>query len=173
MKTIYKILFSILLITLLVAAIFFFSEQSGADSHTVSKNVSERIADVWADTFWEGHVQYTREVLASMLDAPVRKLAHICIYTALGFGTCIVAHILSNKKIRFWHLLICVLTVALVASLDEFNQYYSGDRGASLSDVFIDSVGGCIGIYLVFVIKDFIQHIINGINREKNIASKK
>ena len=76
------------------------------------------------------------------------------------------------KKL-FWHLLICVLTVALVASLDEFNQYYSGDRGASLSDVFIDSVGGCIGIYLVFVIKDFIQHIINGINREKNIASKK
>ena len=53
MNTVYKILFSILLITLLVAAIFFFSEQSGADSHTVSKSVSEKIADVWADTFWE------------------------------------------------------------------------------------------------------------------------
>ena len=169
MKTIYKVLFSILLITLLVAAIFFFSEQSGADSHTISKSVSEKIAEVWADTFWEGHAPYTKDILASMLDAPVRKLAHICIYTALGLGTCIAANVISGRKIRFWHLLICILLVTLVASLDEFNQYYSGDRGASLGDVFIDSVGGCIGIYLVFIIRDFIQHIINGINRERKM----
>lgn|GEM_PF-1591342 len=169
MKTIYKVLFSILFITLLVAAIFFFSEQSGTDSHTISQRVSERIADVWADTFWEGRVHYTREMLATMLDAPVRKLAHICIYTALGLGTCIAANVISCRKIRFWHLLICILVVALVASLDEFNQFYSGDRGASLSDVFIDSVGGCIGIYLVFMVQDFIRHIKNGIKREKSL----
>ncbi len=167
MNKIYKILFSLLLITLLVAVIFFFSEQSGADSHTISFKVSEKIASAWAESFWSYNSAYDEEVLAKMLDAPVRKFAHICIYTVLGFSTCIIANILSNRKVRFWHLIICILVVALVASLDEFNQYYSGDRGASLNDVFIDSFGGCIGIYLVFLIQDFVRHIKNGIKRER------
>ncbi|MCR5721525.1 MAG: VanZ family protein [Lachnospiraceae bacterium] len=173
MNKLYRILFSLLLITLLVAAIFFFSEQSGSDSHTVSTHVCEKIADAWADTFWTDSNFYSKDILASMLDAPIRKLAHLFIYTALGCGTCIIANILSGRKVRFYHVLLCILTVMLVASFDEYNQYYSGGRGASLNDVWLDTVGGCFGIYLVFMAKDFVRHIINGIKREKEIRSSK
>lgn len=173
MNKIYKILFSLLIVTLLVSAIFFFSEQSGTDSHSVSTSVCAKIADVWAKTFWTEKSQYSKELLARMLDAPVRKLAHLLIYTALGCGTCIAAHILSSGKVRFYHILLCILVVMLVASFDEYNQFYSGGRGASLNDVWLDSVGGCVGIYLVFMVKDFVRHIRQGIRREKEISAGK
>ena len=161
------------MITLLVAAIFFFSEQSGADSHSVSTKVCKKIADVWSATFWAEGTLYSKDMLAGMLDPPIRKLAHLLIYTALGCGTCIATHILTGKKVRFYQVFLCILIVMLVASFDEYNQYYSGGRGASLNDVWLDTVGGCIGIYLVFMARDFIKHIINGINRELSIHSEK
>ena len=173
MNKIYKILFSLLLITLLISAIFFFSEQSGADSHSVSTKVCAGIADVWAETFWHEGNTFNKNILAAMLDGPVRKIAHLFIYTALGCGTCIIASILSEKKVRFFHILLCVLIVMLVASFDEYNQYYSGGRGASLNDIKLDTIGGCVGIYLVFMAKDFIRHIKNGIKREASIKAKK
>ena len=173
MSKIYKVLFSLLIVTLLVSAIFFFSEQSGTDSHSVSTQVCEKIADVWAKTFWAENSPYSKELLARMLDGPVRKLAHLLIYTALGCGTCIAAHILSSGKVRFYHILLCILAVMLVASFDEYNQFYSGGRGASLSDVWLDTVGGYVGIYLVFMAKDFVRHIKRGITREKEIRLQK
>ena len=173
MDKLYRILFSLLLITLLVAAIFFFSEQSGTDSHSVSTEVCNRIADTWAETFQDKNVITAKPLLVKMLDAPVRKLAHLCIYTALGLGTCIAANILSGRKVRFYHILLCILSVMLVASFDEYNQYYSGGRGASLTDVWLDTVGGCLGIYLVFMAKDFVRHIKNGINRERNLKRER
>ena len=169
MAKIYRILFSLLLMTLLVAAIFFFSDQSGNDSHTVSTQVCEKIAEAWSETFWTDPGHYSKEILAKMLDAPVRKVAHVLIYMALGFGTCVIANILSGRKVRFYHVLLCILIVMLVASFDEYNQYYSGGRGASFGDVWLDTFGGCIGIYLVFMFKDFVRHIRNGIKREKDI----
>ena len=173
MNKVYKILFSLLLITLLVAAIFFFSEQSGTDSHSASKQLSNGIAEVWAETFWYEGTQYSKEVLADMLDSPVRKIAHLFIYTALGCGTCIAANILSGRKVRFYHVILCILIVMLVASFDEYNQYYSGGRGASLKDVRLDTIGGCIGIYLVFMAQDLVRHIKNGIERETSIRKSR
>jgi len=173
MNKIYKYLFSLLILTLIVAAIFFFSEQSGTDSHSVSTQVCEKIANAWAETFWTEGTHFNRELLAKMLDAPVRKLAHLLIYTALGCGTCIAAHILSSGKVRFYHILLCILAVMLVASFDEYNQFYSGGRGASIGDVWLDTVGGCVGIYLVFMAKDFVRHIKRGITREKEIRLQK
>ena len=150
-----------------MAAIFFFSEQSGSDSHSESAKVCAKIADVWSKTFWPENNKFSEPLLAEMLDAPVRKIAHLLIYTTLGFGTCLVANILSNQKIRFHHIFLCILFVALVASFDEYNQYYSGGRGASLNDVKLDTLGGCAGIYLIFMLKDFLRHIKNGWQREK------
>ncbi len=173
MNKLYKILFSLLLITLLVAAIFFFSEQSGTDSHSTSTKICEKIADVWADTFWTDNTHFSKQLLAEMLDGPIRKLAHLLIYTALGCGACIVAYVLSEKKIRFYHIVLCILTVILVALFDEYNQYYSGGRGASLDDVKLDTIGGCIGIYFVFIIRDLVNHILNALRREKAILEKR
>lgn len=165
MKTIYKILVSLLIMILLIAAIFFFSEQSGTDSHSISRKISFRVAKTWTDAVSVKRPEDTVDYLAYILEQPIRKLAHVCIYTLLGFGSCIVVHILCGRKIRFWHLFVCILTVALVAALDEFNQYYTVGRGSSFKDVLIDIFGGCIGIYLLFMVKDFIRHFRNGILR--------
>ena len=167
MKPIYKILLSLLLITLIIAAIFMFSEQSGADSHSLSRTFSTMIAKTWADTFGTNQSHYSIETLGDMLDNPVRKLAHICIYAVLGFANCIIAHIFVGKKLRFWHIGVCILVVSVVATFDELNQFYSNGRGASISDIILDTIGGCIGIYSVFILRDFFRHLKNGIQREQ------
>lgn len=167
MKNVYKILVSLLILLLLIAAIFFFSEQPGSASHSESMAISKRIAHVWSTVFWDEKSSFSETTLASMLNGPVRKLAHIIIYTVLGSGACIVVHILKGKNARFIHLFFALLLVFIVACFDEYNQFTSGGRGASFTDVCIDSFGGMIGIYLVYMIKDFVRHLKNGINREK------
>lgn len=165
MKKLYKILLSSLIMVLLAAAIFFFSEQSGADSHSLSSSVATMVAARWAKLFGGKSKFYDVDLLAKMLDGPIRKLAHLTIYMFLGLGASISFHFINDWKIKFRHVFICVLIVFLVACLDEANQFYSGGRGASFGDVIIDTVGGCIGIYIVFIIRDFFRHIRNGINR--------
>lgn len=166
MNKIYRILLSLLLLFLLIAAIFFFSEQSGTDSNTVSKEVSYRIAASWENTFSTKFTAFDIEYLAGKLNGPVRKAAHLSIYALLGFGACLGCNLVfGSKKLRFTHIIVCVLLVVLVATCDEINQYYSGGRGASAKDILLDTVGGSFGIYFVFMIRDFFGHIKTGIER--------
>lgn len=173
MKRTYKILLSLALVCVFIAIIFSFSEQNGNQSHSVSQKVSYKIvktilSDKDSYLIKDGSI----ESVAIALDGPVRKLAHITIYCGLGLILITASWFIFDYDLRFWHVLVALLIVFLVGICDESVQFFSGGRGSSIRDVFIDSFGGTIGIYLFFIIKDFFIHIINGIKKEKSKHQK-
>lgn len=146
---------------ILVAIIFFFSEQTGGQSHTTSRQVATYIANDWNDLFSLKLDEYSLSLLIKILDGPIRKLAHVIEYLLLGFGVYGTIYLISNKKSKLLHVILTLVLVIIVASVDEINQFYSVGRGSTVKDVIIDTIGGSIGIYLVIIIKDFITHIKN------------
>ena len=159
MKKNVRILFAVIIIMITISAIFFFSEQTGNDSHAESMQVAGKIAELIASnseqTFSENDIQ----IISKALNHPIRKLAHIFIYFCLGFVTYASTVLIQTKKKRPSYILLCLLIVISVAFADEINQFYSGGRGSSVTDVVIDTAGGVLGIYFYFIITDFAGHI--------------
>lgn len=173
MKRTYKILLSLALACVFIAIILSFSEQSGEQSHSVSQKVSSKIVNTFLsdkDSYLikEGSI----ESVAIAFDGPVRKLAHITIYTGLGLLLISAMWFIFDYDLRFWHIFVVLIAVFAVGAFDESVQFYSGGRGSSIRDVFIDSFGGTIGIYLFFIVKDFFKHLVNGIKKEKSKRQK-
>jgi len=165
MSKLYKFLLSLAAISLIIACIFFFSEQSGTQSHSLSRNVASWITQIWMDGFEMSETSpENKAFLEYSLDGPIRKLAHLFIYNILGFFGYYLLWRMGHKKNTFGKIFLILLLVLLVACADELNQYFSGGRGASVHDVIIDLFGGCIGIYMVFLIRDFRRHLSNGIS---------
>ncbi|PWW45232.1 VanZ like protein [Paenibacillus pabuli] len=75
-----------------------------------------------------------------------RKGGHLFIYAvlaALVYGTLRQRKLSSKSAILF-----ALFVVSLIASTDEYIQQYSPNRTASIRDVGVDLIGGCIGITL-------------------------
>lgn len=83
----------------------------------------------------------------------MRKSAHIGIYLVLGFISCIFFYL--HKKNYYWAFVMGITLPTGVAMIDEFVQIFV-NRGASLRDVAIDSVGAFIGtIMALFLIVSY------------------
>ncbi len=168
MKRIYKVLLSLAIVCVFVAIIFSFSEQNGSESHSVSQKVSYKIIstilnDKDAAKIKDGSL----ESVAAAIDFPVRKLAHITIYLGLGFLITTALWFIYDYDLHFMHVLIALLIVFLVGCCDETVQYFSGGRGATIKDAFIDAFGGALGIYFHFIVRDFVRHVRNGFRKIK------
>lgn len=159
MKKSIKILLFTAIVMLVIALIFFFSEQSGEQSHLLSSQLASRIADFWINSMERTYEPESYEILTSLIRGPLRKLAHIGIYTLLGLTTMSCFRGYFKKKTSLLHVLFTLCIVVIIAVCDEINQFYSGGRGSSVRDVFIDTIGGVSGCYLSYMITDFITHI--------------
>lgn len=169
MKKATKITCTITVIALIIGMIFHFSNQNFSQSHGLSSQISYHIADTWIRSFRiyttnPGDISF----LANSLEPPIRKLAHLFIYNLLGFFGYFFLWKFDKKTNSFKKILLIQLLIIVVASLDEINQYYSSGRGSSIYDVFLDLFGGCIGIYIVFMLRDFKRHIQNGVSALKH-----
>ena len=143
-----------------IAAIFFFSDQSGTDSHNTSHKFAEKAAEGIVKMYPSGKInQNVVTTVAKVLDYPIRKLAHLFIYFMLGLLFYTGLRFILGEKIRPAYALIVIFMVFLVACADEINQYFSAGRDASFKDVIIDTVGGTFGLYFFHIIKDFISHM--------------
>lgn len=71
----------------------------------------------------------------------VRKSAHFTEYAILALLG-IRAFFASTGKLYRWRWLLPLLIVAIVASLDEFNQSFEPSRTSSPWDVLLDCIGG-------------------------------
>ena len=151
----------ILVILLFTAIIFFFSNQTGNQSHSFSKAIASSMVTDWNNIFGLNLDEDSKNIVIRILDQPIRKLAHVIEYLLLGFGVYGIIFIIDKYKNRFLYLLFTFLLVILIACLDEYNQFYSSGRGSSIRDVFIDTIGGSLGIYLVIATHDLIAHIKN------------
>ena len=121
--------FSFIPAILMMSMIFSFSSQNGTESSQLSEKVARGIfitIDHVMDRGWDDE---KIQELADEYQYPVRKLAH----GLRGFALTFLAGILC---------------VAFAAS-DEFHQTMVANRGPSVKDVGIDSIGVLFGITFV------------------------
>lgn len=126
MKKFYKLL----LIIIWLGIIFFFSNQNGDSSASLTNGFIEKF--LW----------FVDNDLVFML---IRKLAHFCEYFILG--------ILVYNFLREFTLdkmvLVAILLCFIFASTDEFHQLFVGGRNSQIFDVILDSLGSCCGILCI------------------------
>lgn len=88
------------------------------------------------------------ETLAS-IHFILRKCAHVGEYAVLGLLLLRAATLTPNFKRSIPIRYLSVLGVCLfVAATDEFHQTFVASRGASATDVMIDSVGSIVGLLI-------------------------
>ena len=132
-----RLLFCRVLLVLNLALMWGNSLLSGAESGQMSGGIMEffmellRIAPEFADT----------------LHLVIRKLAHLTEFA------CLAALISWNlgmvKEKRVHQILLAVLLAMAAALVDETIQLYTPDRGPSLTDVWIDTLGAALGMTAV------------------------
>ena len=109
--------------------IFWFSHQNGEESLKQSNFI----------------LQYLKEVL-KIFNLDVRKLAHFTIYLVLGSS-----YFLSFKILDKRSAIISIILTTLYACTDEFHQGFIPGRGPALKDILIDTLGGSLGITIIFL----------------------
>lgn len=76
------------------------------------------------------------------LDHPVRKLAHMAEFGAVGF----VLFWIVGCYVKRGRFLVCIGILALLGTLDELHQLMIVARECKWQDVVVDTVGGGIGV---------------------------
>ena len=132
--------FSFIPAILMMSLIFSFSSQNGTESSQLSEKVARSIfitIDHVMDRGWDDE---KIQELADEYQYPVRKLAHMTEYCLLAICVSLPLYALT--------FLAGILCVAFAAS-DEFHQTMVANRGPSVKDVGIDSIGVLFGITFV------------------------
>ena len=127
--------------------IYGFSAQDGITSGNLSYKVSEIIVETANESFdlhWSAQeeAQYIQRI-----NYPVRKLAHMTEYCLLAICVSLPLYVYGLRGFALTFLA-GILCVAFAAS-DEFHQTTVANRGPSLKDVGIDSIGVLFGITFV------------------------
>ena len=139
--------------------IFFFSSQTYQEQNLTPlldrMFQSDRIKELLSHISFHYH---SREIsvqnlgVAHFIEFFIRKFAHLFVFFIFGL---LIVRALFNKMDR--SLLASILSLLLViiyAGFDELHQMYTGGRTPLLTDVYIDTIGGLIGIITyMFVIK--------------------
>lgn len=127
--------------------IFFLSAQSGMESDGLSTNVTKVIlafVDRLVPVFGSG----TGVDYLSYLNHFVRKLTHFLLYLVLGVLS--ARALRKNGMIGWKPLVLSALFCALYAMTDEMHQIFVPGRSCQAGDVFIDSMGGLVGVVLYY-----------------------
>lgn len=132
----------LILVILWMIIIFIFSHQKADDSSKLSDGIilkTVRIIEKITDK------EYSDEEMLNNFVKPVRKLAHFTIYLILGILVYLYVKELNISKIFIISLLVCIL----YALSDEIHQLFIIGRSGRILDVFIDSLGSLLGIFIM------------------------
>lgn len=139
--------FSFIPAILMMSLIFSFSSQNGTESSQLSEKVARGIfitIDHVMDRGWDDE---KIQELADEYQYPVRKLAHMTEYCLLAICVSLPLYVYGLRGFALTFLA-GILCVAFAAS-DEFHQTTVANRGPSVKDVGIDSIGVLFGITFV------------------------
>lgn len=121
-----------------MALIFTLSAQPREQSNELSMSIAQKIMCIITNVVPYAEMDLERFNLA------VRKSAHFFAYLALGL---MVANALRVAGVKRSKLIIMALLICLLYALsDEIHQYFVPGRGCQLKDVFLDTLGGAVGI---------------------------
>lgn len=93
---------------------------------------------------------FNLELDLNILSHIIRKTAHLLEFLALGYL------VSMGWKLKMIQIMMIIL---LVATLDESIQLFSEGRAFSVIDISIDLVGGCIGFFVVKIIRKQMNQI--------------
>ena len=127
------------MLVLWMCFIFYMSSRSGSESQEQSDLVLSIL------NFLGLQLNESIKNIASFI---VRKTAHVTEYMILYILIFRVVTLYFNTKKSK---LIALLCMFLYASTDEIHQLFVPGRSGMVRDVFIDSIGGIIGIGITFI----------------------
>ncbi len=136
------------LMTLAVMAmIFFFSAQPGAESAMFSGGITEWLARFIDDGF-DLQPPEVRAAVILFLDHVTRKLGHFCEFALLGFCLRLWWETMTRRHAS----LLAWVCATAYAATDEAHQLFVDARGAAVKDVCIDACGALAGALAGFVL---------------------
>ena len=130
-------------IVLWLVVIFFLSSPAGAMPET------SRIIGPLLQFFFPDMPSETRQIIHGY----VRKIAHFTEYAILAFLAVRALSLSSSVFLQKWRYFLAFVFVAVIASLDEFNQSFEASRTGALTDVLLDISGGAAMIAFLWLIK--------------------
>jgi VanZ family protein len=128
-------------ILLWIGVIFFLSSPNGSASNT------SLIVGPLLQYFFPDMSEASREVVHMY----VRKTAHFTEYGLLAL-LMVRAVVKTTPRPAWLRWLLPVVVVALVASLDEYNQSFEPSRTSSIYDVMLDIAGGATGVAFCYAV---------------------
>ncbi|MFV0341975.1 MAG: VanZ family protein [Anaerocolumna sp.] len=134
----------------LMVIIFRFSASTGDESSGLSLELTKDIVLAVTDiTNVEIDSEKTNRLI-ELIHTPIRKLGHLAEYAALGFALCLPFYFYHNKRKK--ELVVFSEGFLMIyACIDEFHQLFVPERTGRVLDVFIDSIGGAIGILAFYI----------------------
>ena len=139
-----KKIFKYILLVLWMSLIFWFSNQSGADSSETSGSIVMMII-----SFLEKISGLTfNDSVISIMCFMIRKLAHFTLYFVLGLLFILVLneYNLSIKYKVIYTIIFCLI----YACSDEIHQLFVPNREGKLLDIGIDMLGSFLSIFMIY-----------------------
>ena len=133
----FRILLCRILVVLNLALIWGNSLLSGAESSQMSSGIMAFVMELLR----------IPAGFSDSLHLVIRKLAHLTEFACLG--VLISWHLKLVKEKRVYQIFVAVLIAMAVGLVDETIQLFTPDRGPSLVDVWIDTLGAVLGITAV------------------------
>ena len=127
--------------------IYSFSAQTGEVSGALSYEVSYQIVETKNEVLNENKSYDELAYSASSIEFYVRKAAHMTEYCLLAIAISFPLYVYGVRGI--WLILLAGVICVGFAGLDEYHQSFVANRGPSVRDVGIDSIGVTVGILLV------------------------
>ena len=167
-RTIWKIL-SVAAVILWAVVIFRFSSQQGTKSSGVSGKICYAIATEYNNLSHKDLSETQIKTIADGIQFPVRKAAHMSEYALLAllvFNMLCALGMADGRKRYVFSLLL----VAAYAASDEIHQLFIPGRSGQFRDVLIDTAGGLIMLYLIWLIRRALLHRKKKPTKEKRVA---
>ena len=127
--------------------IYSFSAQTGEVSGALSYEVSYQIVETKNEVLNENKSYDELAYSASSIEFYVRKAAHMTEYCLLAIAISFPLYVYGVRGI--WLIMLAGVICVGFAGFDEYHQSFVSDRGPSVRDVGIDSIGVTVGILLV------------------------
>ena len=132
---------------LMMYVIYSFSAQTGEVSGQLSYKISYKIVETKNQLLNENKSSAELAVSADTIHFYVRKAGHMAEYFLLAVAISFPLYVYGVRGI--WLVILAGIICVGFAGLDEYHQSFVADRGPSLRDVGIDSIGALIGILMV------------------------
>ncbi len=140
---------SLILVFAICFAIFCFSAQGGEESSEISGSITYKILSLFNPDL-ENLPENEQILIIENFHRFIRKAAHFTIFALLGFF--VIGFLSTFKEIKMTLAFIySEIFVFFYATTDEIHQLYVPKRSGQFSDVLLDSFGGLVGIFIMFI----------------------